>query len=176
VEQTGTPPRFEVHIPEDVTYRVVGGICEAPEFFTVTFYFDAEPKTDGMGEAILDVWLTPEDRFEITRIEIRAPEGGIIDFGTVHRFQARPLLRQVASRVVRVTVGVIDQYVMDRSGRKPSTLEQVAFIYGAARLMGEQPTKAVADKLGISREAAAQQVRRARQKGLLQPTTPGKVR
>jgi hypothetical protein len=53
--------------------------------------------------------------------------------------------------------------------RGASTLEKVARIYRLAQAAGEMPTKAVADQLGISRDAAAQQVSRARKADLLPP-------
>jgi hypothetical protein len=173
--RTGTQPKFDVYIPDGVTYRVIDEICEAPERFTVIFYLDAAPGSDGIAEAEFDVRLTADDCFGVVRAETRAPEGGIIDLDKVRRFQVRPLLREVLRQVVRVPVGVIDDFFTPRLGRKPTTLDRVVIVYSTARLMGEQPTKAVAETLGISRDAAAQQVHRARQKGLLRPTTPGKV-
>jgi hypothetical protein len=51
-------------------------------------------------------------------------------------------------------------------------LEAVAVIYRSA---DDRPTKAVADGLGISASAAAKRVAQARAKGLLEPTTQGRV-
>jgi hypothetical protein len=51
----------------------------------------------------------------------------------------------------------------------------VATIYATERAAMGDPTSAVARALGISYNAAAQRVRRARTKGYLAPTTPGKV-
>ena len=45
--------------------------------------------------------------------------------------------------------------------------------YLLAQLVGEHPTAAVAQELGITRQAAAQRVSRARKQGQLPPTTKG---
>jgi hypothetical protein len=55
-------------------------------------------------------------------------------------------------------------------------LKEVAEAYKAAVLAGSaQPTQDVADKLGFAHGTAAKRVMRAREEGLLPPTTKGKV-
>ena len=57
----------------------------------------------------------------------------------------------------------------------PDPLWMVTLIYVSARAVGDNPTAAVAHDLRSSSGAAAQRVRRARQKGMLAPTTPGRT-
>jgi len=62
------------------------------------------------------------------------------------------------------------------AGRYPADhLDRVASIYNAALRVHRHPTKAVAEAFGISISAAAKQVVRAREKGLLKATTQGKT-
>ncbi len=61
-------------------------------------------------------------------------------------------------------------------GRYPSGhLERVAEVYDGALRVHHHPTKAVAEAFGISVTAAAKQVVRAREQGLLRKTTQGKA-
>ena len=52
---------------------------------------------------------------------------------------------------------------------------RTAVVYMLARAVGGKPTTAVARDAGVSQAAAAQRVRRAREAGLIPPSTPGKV-
>jgi hypothetical protein len=51
---------------------------------------------------------------------------------------------------------------------------RTAVIYRTALFVNEPPTAAVAEAAGISQEAAAKRVQRAREAGLLEPTTRGR--
>jgi hypothetical protein len=62
-----------------------------------------------------------------------------------------------------------------RTGRRPLTTTELATVAAIYRDGGSQPTKAVADALNISRSAAAKRVVRAREAGLLEPTTQGRA-
>lgn len=55
------------------------------------------------------------------------------------------------------------------------TQADVVEVYLAAREAGLPPSKTVADELRLSRDAAYQRVRRARDAGLLPPTDPGRA-
>ena len=60
-----------------------------------------------------------------------------------------------------------------RSGQttEPTMAEQVAYFYTVARLLGDHPTKAVAEGLGITADAAAQRVRSRLSPGWPHPAT-----
>lgn len=63
------------------------------------------------------------------------------------------------------------------AGLRPATvrrLHRAAEIYVAAWRVGEPPTKAVEQEMNLTPAAAANLVRRAREVGLLPPTTPGR--
>jgi hypothetical protein len=55
-----------------------------------------------------------------------------------------------------------------------SEVEAVAVAYKAALFIGEAPTAAVAEALGVSRDVAAKRVQAARRAGLLEPTSKGR--
>lgn len=57
----------------------------------------------------------------------------------------------------------------------PDPLMVTALEYASAAAVGAWPSKAVAEHFGISDDAAAQRVKRARDKGYLPATTQGKV-
>jgi len=71
-------------------------------------------------------------------------------------------------RLVAEAAGGSGRYAIDH-------FERVAAIYRRAYALHQPPTKAVATELGITSSAAAKQVSRARDKGLLPPTTPGRA-
>ena len=63
------------------------------------------------------------------------------------------------------------------AGLRPATarrLHRAAELYVAAWRAGEPPTKAVEREMNVTPAAAANLVRRAREVGLLPPTTPGR--
>lgn len=74
-------------------------------------------------------------------------------------------------------LGAVDPRVRARwqgpSEDRAATLEDVAAVYLDALDAGKPPTKAVKDKLHLSKSAAAQRVARARAAGLLAPTRKG---
>jgi hypothetical protein len=66
---------------------------------------------------------------------------------------------------------------VQRRDSKPTDLELeiVAGAYRAAYAAGAPPTKAVMDKLGVTRSTAGRRIRMARDRGLLGPATPRKA-
>jgi hypothetical protein len=81
----------------------------------------------------------------------------------------------VTSETVRVFTPEVVEH-MRSAGPVPSTLEAVAYLYRVAVLMGEPPTKAVEETLGLARSTAGRWVAQARQEGFLGPAeTPGKA-
>lgn len=103
------------------------------------------------------------------------PSPGGIDLEAVRRFNYRPALRQALAGVVRPITG---EGELLSTQRKPSGTDpnwDVALGYVIARAVGDNPTAAVAEDFGISRSAAAQRVRRARQLGYLPKTTRGRT-
>jgi hypothetical protein len=53
-------------------------------------------------------------------------------------------------------------------------IERAAIAYRAAYFVGDSPTKAVAELLGLTHAVAAKRVQAARRAGLLEPTTQGR--
>ncbi len=84
-------------------------------------------------------------------------------------------MRQAIShRVVLESVDG-DSYSAQSPMESPDPLWAVALVYWIAYAVGENPTAAVAEDLGVSRGAAAQRVKRARDAGYLPPTTSGRA-
>jgi hypothetical protein len=75
-----------------------------------------------------------------------------------------------------VPVARADLATAKRSPGRPQTplaeLERAAAIYTEAFTAGLPPTKTVAERLNLSRSAAAKRIARSREKGLLLKTTP----
>jgi hypothetical protein len=169
VEQRRTWRAWRTHFPEDSENSPIAGHFEGPARFSVTFDVEDPPATAGLRELSLDLELS-DDRYVITRVEAVAPEGGRIDLETLRRFNYSAALRDALRHdVVSVPMSREDRIAVQLGETTPDPLERAAYVYTLARLVGESPTKAVADAQGISAAAAAQRVRRARQKGLLPP-------
>jgi hypothetical protein len=154
-----------VETPEDSEKRPVGDVGLAahylvPERLVLKIGFGVEPGSADMESLTLALRLI-DGRYEVERLEATGPPGGYLDLERVRRFNYRP---ELAGRLT-AEFRYLRQRITDPEAR-------VAYRYLLARLVGENPTKAVADDLGISVDAAAQRVRRARQKELLPPATP----
>jgi biotin operon repressor len=161
VEQTRTSGKISIQVPEDVKYQPVGDDGEVPERFSAVFELTASQEAQGVAELTLDMtWDADEQEFGVTTLTARAAEGGKIANLEGIRTAFLPAFRQASRGVVKVRLDAVDD-------KEASTIERAATLYRLAKAAGESPTKAVAEKLGISRDAAAQQVRRARQEGLL---------
>jgi hypothetical protein len=170
VEQARTPKRWTTRIPEGVEYRPIAGRFEGPERFGVTYEFDDPPGAAGLSELSLAMELAG-DHYVITRVEAVAPAGGRVDIEALRRFNYSTALRHTVRHVVKVPMSTGDQIAFQLGQEKTGPLHRAAYVYTLARLVGEHPTKAVADAMGITTAAAAQRVRRARQKGYLPPAS-----
>jgi hypothetical protein len=158
VEQSETAQKLTIRIPEDVAYRPLGDAGEVPERFSAVV--QNLPAASGVTELKLDMEFNDKNgRFRIVNVAMRAKKGQSVNLEGI-RTAYLPAFREATRRVVRARMDAVDN-------RGASTLEKVARIYRLAQAAGESPTKAVAEQLDISRDAAAQQVSRARKAGLL---------
>jgi hypothetical protein len=182
VDTTKTVAKVRAKIPKGASYSRLGesgpaGTLEAPDYCPVEVTFEGPGAELGRnGLARLDLWLELQDgRYNVVRLEATAPKGGRLDIEEVRAFSYAPRLRQALMGSVRRVTDEGEAFSADRPMDDPDPLWMVALIYATARATGEHPTKAVAHDLGIPETAAAQRVRRARAKGYLPATTPGKV-
>ena len=115
-------------------------------------------------------------RYHVQRLEAVALPGGGIELSDLGRLPlSRFFEHAIASKFELVTPDG-ETYSAEQPVPEPiDPLHQVAITYSAAVAVGRPPTQAVAEDLGITANAAAQRVRRAREAGYLPPTTPGKV-
>jgi hypothetical protein len=122
----------------------------------------------------IEVTLTLVDRtYQIT--ELRSEAG--LDFRALAGATGLvAALAEVVAHEMILTTTTGDTYSVDHPLEDPvDPLWRVAITYSAAHAVGQPPTKAVAEALGITPGAAAQRVRRAREAGYLPPTKSGKA-
>jgi hypothetical protein len=155
--------------PEPEEERPVGSVGLAanllvPERLILELHLVAEPLSAGMENLTLALRLV-DGRYEVERLEATGPSDGYLDLEEVRRFNYRPSLVLNLSQFLTSQFRYLKPRITDPNAR-------LAYRYLLAKLTGENPTKAVAEDLGISVDAAAQRVRRARQQGLLPPATP----
>lgn len=86
----------------------------------------------------------------------------------------RTIVRRAVSRMLRsLNVGQIVAPDGDRGDAEAAALRNVAQVYRIARLTGEAPTKAVQERLGVSRATASRRVAEARAAGFLRADEVG---
>ena len=161
-------------VPKGVGYSVVqdssAGQLLAPDNAAVNVYAENVP---GVKRIRMDVELV-ERQYNITNVEVSAPEGESLD---LHLFRSGDwnfwLHAGVASEV-RLLTPDGETFSAKRPLPAPDTNMEVALTYTVAYLLRQNPTKAVADRYELNAQAAAQRVKRARAKGYLPPTTVGK--
>lgn len=120
---------------------------------------------------------------------LRRGGGGPVTSDVLPRVPVGRLVRAAATNVVmrsegqavmggRGLVSVNTPYrpeVDVSQGPTPEALEAVAVVYRLAFAVGEPPTRAVAEQLGLARSTAGRWVQRAREAGLLGATTEGRA-
>lgn len=94
-----------------------------------------------------------------------------VTFGLVRDTKFTELIRRDRAAIVDEHAPPPAPTLMRRSAR--ARLEETARIYREAYAAGLPPTQAVADHFGITRGGASSLVARAREAGLLPPTSPG---
>jgi hypothetical protein len=116
-----------------------------------------------------------EGSYRPVRIEGRPPEGGWLNYESLRRVPFASMVRYgLANRIeYRDLDGRI--YTSDRPMAEADPLWSVALTYAVAAAAGEHPTRAVAEALGISHAAAAQRVKRSRDRGYLPPVPKGRT-
>jgi hypothetical protein len=192
MEQQGTFGTWQTAAPDDIEHRPVASLIyggsqqtlDAPVGFMGLYQFSPEEATK-TGMAELELWLALVDgRYVIHSVQATGPEGQGLDIEALRRVNFSKAVRRLTRQVLGFhhfphgedLDDIYSQQGWLRARAKkagqptePTMAEQVAYFYTVARLLGDHPTKAVAEGLGISADAAAQRVRRARQAGLIQP-------
>jgi hypothetical protein len=131
------------------------------------------PDSDGPWQVTMD-WKVVDGRIECVGLFIGAADGDRpITPGLVRGLKVGDLIRQGrADLTEQATAGAeVRRVGMRRSTRQ--RLEEVARVYRAAFDAGLPPARAVADQFGITAGGASSLVARAREAGLLPPTSPG---
>jgi hypothetical protein len=169
VEKESTTSWARLTTPADAEKRPVGDVGLAadllvPERLILEIHLNAEPGSAGMEGLTMGLHLI-DGRYEVEDLSAMGPLDGYLDLEKVRRFNYRPMLALNLSQFLSGQFRYLKPKITDARAR-------VAYRYLLAKLTGENPTKAVAEDLGISVDAAAQRVRRARQQGLLPPVTP----
>jgi hypothetical protein len=183
VDAVTTNYRVRCDIPKAALYKPLAssgprGTLEAPERFDIVIdvegYGAGGPGRRGLRRMTIGMELQGGRYVPITLSAV-GPEGGWLDIEDIRDYAYGPQLRQALAGAVRLVADSGETFSTSRPMTDPDPLWQVALVYSVALAQGEHPTKAVAHDLGLTAAAAAQRVRRARAKGFLPPTTPGKV-
>lgn len=164
----GTAPMVPDYRP---LVEVDAGRLVMPRVCTVTVHVTGEP---GLMRATFDLELIGR-RYETVRLEAVPPDGGGLDFEAVRRLKASSFIRHGVASLVVLESNDGDRYTSEHPIDNPDPLWPVALTYSVAHALGEPPTKAVAEQLNISRDAAAQRVKRAREAGYLPATEKGRA-
>jgi hypothetical protein len=179
---TPTVHRPAVAVPADAAWVPLGpsgprGALEAPDRLDievkVTGYGNRRGRA-GLAAMRLHVELQA-GMYRVTRLTADGPARGYLDIERVREFTYGPALRQALSGAVRLVEGDDVHTAANPVAEADRPLWRVALTYSLARATGANPTTAVAEDLGVNQAAAAQRVKRARQRGFLPPTTPGRT-
>jgi hypothetical protein len=114
--------------------------------------------------------------YRMTSFEAHGPKRSWLDFEQIRSLPLAELLPIALAKKVTLKTADGKTYSAKRPLPDADHLWWVAEVYVIARVLRKNPVAEVARALGISRDAAAQQIYRARnEKGYLAPTEPGKV-
>lgn len=133
------------------------------------------PDDDGPWKVTLD-WQVTDGRIECKRIEITTSDPALaVTPGVIRDLRlGERIRRQRAELTARAAGGT--GTAQHAAGMRRSTrarLEEAARIYREAFTAGQSPARAVAEHFGLSSGGASSLVHRAREAGLLPPTSPG---
>lgn len=133
------------------------------------------PDDDGPWKVTLD-WQVADGRVECMRVEVEAldPTRPVTE-GTLRDLKIGERIRRGRASVTGVAQAAQTAGARP-SGMRKSTwerLQKAAEVYRSAYRRGEAPARAVADHFGLSPGGASSLVARARDAGLLPPTSPG---
>lgn len=146
-----------------------------PASLTVQVEWENRPD---LARLVLALELGPDERrYRITRLEATPPPGGGIDRDRLRLLDLPGIIRAGVAHLVVLKSKDGETFTAERplEGEQRDPLLYVALVYSVAYAIGENPTAAVADALNISRDAAAQRVKRARDAQYLPPTSRGRA-
>jgi hypothetical protein len=172
-EQSRVLHRITSTTPTVPDYRplieVETGQLAMPAKCTVNVEVVGEP---GLAHVELIVELI-ERRYCVTRLTASPQPGHTLDMEQVRGLDVAYFVRHGVAHKVLFQGTDGKNYSSSYPMQDPDPLWEVALTYSVAFAIGESPTAAVARDLRISHAAAAQRVKRAREKGLLPPTRKG---
>jgi hypothetical protein len=180
-----TLPRWDLTItlPDDAKWVPLldsgpEGLLEAPDRLVVTD--ECTYGGDGPVGSRLDRVVTTLQLIKGTyRVKSLHAENdqpmGWLDFEEVRRIRYRERMRQALANVVRLTTPDGQVYTSAHPLPDAHPLWVVATVYATALALAQPPVVAVAEHFGISRDAAATRVQRARERGFLRPTEKGRA-
>jgi hypothetical protein len=176
-----------------VTYRVTAEVPAVPDYTPLLDF----PSGRFLAPTKCRLMIEVEGEPGLTNVEATMAlreRRYVIETITAHAFNWDPvgvdraaIQRLPLGRLLRTAIGphvqIEQEYGTEasrftrtyRAADNADPLWRVALVYSIAHAFGEPPTTAVADDLGITRGAAAQRVRRAREADYLPPTTQGRA-
>lgn len=127
-----------------------------------------------LSKVVVDLELDGR-RYRRTRLETVAADDASIDLEELRTLRIAKWSRDGLAHTSRLETVDGETFTATQPLSEPDPLWSVALHYSIAYALGESPTAAVAELLGISGNAAAQRVYRARAAGFLPPTKPGRA-
>ena len=131
--------------------------------------------------AVVDFEIAFVDgRFGVQKLTVTAIEGATVTADLLRNLAIQRLVFEAVAGGARLVLvnqnakAAIESFDA-KSGPTDEALYAVAAVYRRALMVGEPPTKAVVDGLGLARSTAGRWVMKAREKGFLGKTTKGKA-
>jgi hypothetical protein len=165
-----TAPTPEVERYEVLLDNKLGRL-EAPANVHVEVNAEGHP---AIGQVVIDVELVGR-RYEIKKFIATPPRGGGLRLLDLRSLPLERWLRAGIEHRMRMVTPDGTVYTAEDPMPAPDPMWQTVDQYSIAVALGENPVMAVAEHFGIESGAAAQRVKRARAKGYLPPTTPGRA-
>ena len=148
------------------------GRLRVPDAITATCDVDG---LDGLRAVTVDCRFV-DGRYLTTRLEATPNDGHAIDFYALqHKMKISYGVKRAAYSEVIYDARDGETYTRHKMMADPDPLHRVAMTYAIAYAFGESPLAAVGLAFDLKVNAAAQRVKRAREKGYLPPTAPGKA-
>jgi hypothetical protein len=153
------------------------GNLEAPAEITSEItaeYPDSKRGKPRLAKATLKLKLI-DGIYRLIELNAVGPDDAWLDIEEVRSMRYNDQIQAAVAGAVRLVTKDGDTFTSEHPLDNPDPHWAIALDYASARAVGRAPLVAVAEHFEISRDAAAQRVKRAREKGFLPKTDRGKV-
>jgi hypothetical protein len=154
-----------------------GGTLEAPAEFIAEITAEHPANKRGkprLANATLKLELL-DGIYRLTELNAVGADDAWLDIEEVRSLRYSDAIQAAVAGAVRLITKEGDTFTSERPIDNPDPHWAIALEYASARAVGRPPLAAIEEHFGITRAAAAQRVKRAREKGFLPKTERGKV-